>query len=328
VDELELLVVDHPEGTRIVSSTAESTYSYGYADAFSLVTVSEPRPPISAAGSTGADVLDAVLERDGKVADPSTPWLELDLGAVEHPERARLVIDGWSVYDRARYPSEEIVQPFVEVLGEKGRWVKARSFGNPAGDMKTMVVDLSGLLPDDDHRIRLHMGRVHAIRWVIDRIALDDGPPVHVSVQRVRASHASLAYAGLVPHSRANLEHPNIAQEHVLPDNPRAWSWGSFTRYGDVLELLDEADDMFAILRHGDALQASFPSPDPPAGGLERSYVLVTSLFYKHLSLSDLVTPLPYQGMETYPCEGYPQDAAHAAYLETYQTRTYEKPAD
>ncbi len=326
VDEVELLVVDHPEGSRIVSSTAESTYSYGYADPFTLLTVREPRPPVSATDARGESVLAALVEKDGATAGASTPYLVLDFGAIEHPEHARLVIDGWSVYDRRKYPSRKLVQPFVEVRSAKGTWVKARSFGNPAGDMKTMAVDLSGLLQDGDHRIRLHMGRVHAIRWVIDRIALDDSRPVDVTVQRVRAASAVLSHGGRVPHSRANLEHPNVAWDGSEPDNPHALSYGSFTRYGDVRDLLGSADDMFAVLRHGDALEVVFPALAPAPGGLQRSYVLVADLFYKHLSLSDLVTPLPFQGMETYPCSGYPEDAEHAAYLETYQTRTYDVP--
>jgi hypothetical protein len=328
VDELELLVVDHPAGTGIVSSTAESTYSYGYADPFTLVTTGTPRPPVSATSRKGESVLEEVLERDGTATGGNTPWIVLDFGTIEHPEHVRLLIDGWSVYDRRRYPSKKLVQPFVEVRDGKGRWVRARRFGNPAGDTKTVAVDLSGLLRGDDHRIRLHMGRVHAIRWLVDRIAIDDAEPVDVSVRRLRAVSATLLHAGLAPHSRANLEHPNIALDASLPDNEHAWSYGSFTRYGDVLELLGSADDMFAILRHGDALEVAFPAPDPPARGTSRTYVLLANLFYKHMSVSDLVTPLPYQGMETYPCDGYPQDARHAAFVEQYLTRTYEKPGD
>jgi hypothetical protein len=328
VDELELLVVDHPEGSGVVSSTAQSTYSYGYAEPFSLVTTGTPRPPVAATSRKGESVLDAVLERDGTAAGGDAPSIVLDFGTIEHPEHVRLLIDGWSVYDRRKYPSKKLVQPHVEVRGKKGGWVRARSFGNPAGDMKTVAIDLSGLLRGDDHRIRIHMGRVHAIRWLVDRIAIDDSAPVDVSVQRLRAGSATLLHAGLAPHSRANLEHPNVALDESLPDNEHALSYGSFTRYGDVLELLESADDMFAILRHGDALEVSFTALDPPARGMRRTYVLVASLFYKHLSLSDLVTPLPYQGMETYPCPGYPQDAEHAAYVEEYLTRTYERPGD
>ncbi len=325
VDELELLVVDHPAGSRVVSSTAESTYSYGYADPFRLITTSAPRPPISAADKNGKSVLEAIIDRDGQTAGASTPYLVLDFGTIEHPEHARLVIDGWSVYDRRKYPSKKFLQPFVEVRSGKNKWVKARSFGNPAGDMKTMAVALSGLVRSDDHRIRIHMGSVHAIRWVIDRIALDDSAPVDVTVKRVRATSAVLSHGGRVPHARANLEHPNVAWDRSEPDNEHAWSYGSFTRCGDVLELLGAADDMFAVLRHGDELEVLFPALDPPAVGMQRSCLLMANLFYKHLSLSDSVLPLPYQGMETYPSSGYPQDAEHAAYLEKYQTRTYEK---
>jgi hypothetical protein len=328
VDQVKLLVVDHPAGTSLVSSTAESTYSYGYSEPFEIITVGDgARPPQKARDRGGEDVLDTLLEVDGESVGANAPdWFELDFGKVERPEHVRLVIDGWSVYDRRKYPQKKLVQPYVEVRDEKGKWVEVRSFGNIAGDTKRMAIDLSGALVTDDHRIRIHTGQVHAIRWLMDRIVLDDSPPAEVDVRTVLASKAVLGHGGRVPHFRANLEHPNLVTGGNLPDNEPSLSFGSFTRYGDVLELMQDADDMYAILRHGDMLELVFPSLEPPAPGMERTLILESVLWYKHLSTSDMVTPLPYIGMQTYPAEGYPDDAAHRAYLEKYSTRTYEKP--
>jgi hypothetical protein len=117
-----------------------------------------------------------------------------------------------------------------------------------------------------------------------------------------------------------------VVEDDTVADNPEALGWGAFTRYGDVLELIGAADDMYVVMRHGDALEVSFPDLPPPAPGMHRSLVLEAVLWYKHLALSDSVEPLPYLGMETYPVEGYPADAAHAAYLAEWNTRVFTKP--
>ena len=323
LDRVTLLVVDHPAGYGVVASTAESTYSYGYADPFGIVTVGPAaRPPISAKDTTGKDVIASLTEVDGDAYTSTHPTrLVLDLGDLDHPERARLVVTGWSAYDADAYPAGDLVQPFVEVRDAKGKWVKARSFGNPAGDTKTMAIDLSGLLPADDHRIRIDMGTVHAIRWAMDRVLVDDSPPVSVAVQPVPAGVASLYHAGRAPHTRATPDHPNVVEDGSIPENPEALGWGAFTRYGDVVDLLGEADDMYVVMRHGDAIEIAFPDLPPPAAGFHRSLVLEAVLWYKHFALGDTVDPLPYLGMKTYPDEGYPMDASHAAYLAGWNTR-------
>jgi hypothetical protein len=174
-----------------------------------------------------------------------------------------------------------------------------------------------------DGRIRIDMGRIHAIRWMIDRIALDTSEPVTCQVTTIEASRALLYHGGRVPYARANLSHPNVALDECLPDNVEAYSYGSFTRYGDILDLLGASDDMYAILRHGDEALVTFPGVEPPAAGMTRSFILGSRLWYKHLSIADTVEPLPYIGMTTYPLEGYPSDEAHAATLETYNVRRY-----
>jgi hypothetical protein len=329
LDRLTLLVVDHPAGFSVVASTAESTYSYGYAEPFEIETYGpSARLPLSARDTEGKDVLDKLSEVDGVGYTATHPTrLVLDFGTIERPEHAKLLVTGWSAYDKDAYPTKKHVQPFVEVRDAKGKWKKVRSFGNPAGDTKTMAVDLGGLLTTDDHRIRIDMGTVHAIRWAVDRVLLDDSPPVKLSVSAVEANLAALTHAGRAPHTRSTHEHPNIVEDGAIADNPEALGWGAFTRYGDVLELIGAADDMYVIMRHGDALEVSFPDLPPPAPGMHRSLVLEAVLWYKHLAMNDEVTPLPYLGMPTYPDDGYPMDEAHTAYIEEWNTRIYEKPA-
>ena len=126
----------------------------------------------------------------------------------------------------------------------------------------------------------------------------------------------------------ATLAHRILALDDALPDNPMAYAFGAFTRYGDVSGLLGAIDSIYAIMRHGDEVEAHFDGSalPPPAPGTRRYWVVKTDLYYKELGTSSLVTPLPFHGMSQYPYadpEAYPTDEAHQDYLSTYNTRVY-----
>ena len=112
---------------------------------------------------------------------------------------------------------------------------------------------------------------------------------------------------------------------------------GPFTRYGDVRELLTEADDRQAVLGSGDEIAVSFAVPPPPGepGGAPAGWVrdfVVSSIGYDkdanlHTAHGQGVLPLPHAGMTQYPPppdRPFPDTPELRAYLEDYQTR----PAD
>ncbi|MHB8810859.1 MAG: hypothetical protein ACYC9M_12735 [Desulfobulbaceae bacterium] len=161
VDEAKLLAVDIPVGYKLVSSTAEMTYRFNYADPFGLYAIKAPRPPVSAVDKDGADVLAPALEIDGSLLPMELSALEsysFDFGPI-NTANAKLLIDGWSVFGSAYSTPLEKVQPYIEVVDIDGQWVKVKSFGQPSGDMERMAIDLSGLFVSDDHRVRVHTGR-------------------------------------------------------------------------------------------------------------------------------------------------------------------------
>jgi hypothetical protein len=327
-DEATLLAVDVPEGYGVVSTTAENTFRYGYANPAGLVTVKEGRPPLSAKDRLGRDILEQVSKADGIPAplDPAVAeYYEFDFGPVENPAYARLIIDGWAMFGRAYYTKKH-VEPVIEVIGRDGAWVKARSLGFVSGDLKRMAVDIPNPFATDDHRIRVHTGITASMRWVIDRIALDESIPAPMTVQELTLLSASLGFEGRAPHEVATPGHRILADDGRLPPLPASLGFGAFTRYGSVKPLLTSMEGHMVVMRHGDALTMTFSAPGPVASGLKRVFVLKSLVYYKAFRVSRNADPLPFLGMPSYP---YPDDAKPVAteelkaYLKKYNTRIF-----
>lgn len=330
LDEIRLLAVDYPKGYQIETSGGENTYHYGYVNPFRIYTVRNPVLPLSATDRQGNDILARLTAVDDNPAplsaDGSLDYYTLDFGPIARPEYAKLLIDGWSVYGVKKFVTDQVVQPFVEVVDHDGNWVKVKSFGTPAGDLKTMVVDLSNLFISQDHRIRIHVGVRTASRWLADRVRLDDSAPVAVSVRELQHSAGTLHEEGRAVRAMSTMQHRLIAEDINLPLIPEALGYGRFTRLGDVGELLADRDDKYVIMRHGDTLDMVFPSPGEPAEGIKRGFVLKGELYYKVFDNNNEVEPIPYRGMQSYPYappDTYPVDGVHQLYLQQYNTREY-----
>jgi hypothetical protein len=105
---------------------------------------------------------------------------------------------------------------------------------------------------------------------------------------------------------------------------------GRFTRYGDVLQLLERADDMYVVFGPGDEITVEFdPSDAPPLpAGWRRDFLLYSDSWLKDADLNtgtgQTVEPLPFHAMSRYPYgadESYPAGAEHQRYLRRYNTR-------
>jgi len=105
---------------------------------------------------------------------------------------------------------------------------------------------------------------------------------------------------------------------------------GNYTRFGDVLPLLLEADDMYEIKNAGDETTIEFDAsvlPEVPEGWT-RDFLIHSVGWVKDGDLNTAhgqeVEPLPFHGMSSYPYgpdESYPMDEAHQSYLKEYNTR-------
>lgn len=345
-DEVKMLLVDHPTGYDLISSTAEDRLTFQYQEQESkFYTIKDPRLPIKATDQDGHDVLQQVSFVDNILAqDYGNPnsYVELDFGQID-PAYSKLVIDGWSIYQLAREKREQIM-PYVEVLDEGGDWQKVKDFGFVSGDLKTMVVDLSNKFLTNDYRMRLHFGYNVVSATLLDRIRIDDSEPVPLNIHEVSLNSAELYHAGMDIYDYANENHRvQDVRDISEPDIKPFYFYGNFTKYGDVKELLSKSDDMFVIFRHGDALDITFKDIEQLESGQERTPVLYADIFYKifyedksgqYGQAEDQLSiyPLPFKGMTQYPydtaVENYPNTKEHQDYLNVWNTRVCEEGKD
>jgi hypothetical protein len=120
-----------------------------------------------------------------------------------------------------------------------------------------------------------------------------------LDTMRLRPTRAELRYRGF---SRTNHERRDLPETPVydqIANVGQLWRdlIGYYTRFGDVLELLDHVDDRYVIMNAGDELQMLFPVPPPAAAGWRRDFVLIGDGWEKdgdyNTSFSQTVQPLP-----------------------------------
>lgn len=115
-----------------------------------------------------------------------------------------------------------------------------------------------------------------------------------------------------------------------MPINPDYFGYGSFTRYGDVKDVLNQRDDKYVIMNYADKLAMTFPALPPPQAGMTRSFILKADNYYKDFKTYRYLEPLPFHAMTDYPPpppQAYPTDADHQQYLLDYNTRFLQGPS-
>ena len=340
-----LWVVDHPIDTEVASSLKIIP---GRIIEDRILTSRALRPVSRAWDATGRDVTSRVRERDDVYADgwspsayqgvASEPWtFTFDLG--EAPNKpVRLHLDGWIFPADAslnlaldQRPGFRMHAPRLEMQTSTG-WVSLlEDMGFPAGKTKTMVVDT----PELPHGVsRLRIVSNQWLSW--DRIAWTVQPVDHLAVvvARLEPKTADLRFRGF---SRLSRKAPNAPHffdySDTSPDSPWLPFPGSYTRYGDVRELLLESDSRSVVLGMGDEMALVFDGSklDEPASGMRRSFFLESHGWDKDADRNTFaaaqVEPLPFRGMSGYPYgadESFPDTPLHREYLEMYQTRRVE----
>ncbi|MEM1180584.1 MAG: tetratricopeptide repeat protein [Acidobacteriota bacterium] len=310
---------------------------------FRLWGVGERHYPVAARDHRGRDVLGAVsaldrtypdgFERDfAGVAEMHT--LELDFGDVARDGEAILVLSGWvdwadgSTFRGAATSSElGLVMPSLEMRGADGTWQTViADMGIPAGKPKTIVVDLSDLWPSDRRAVRIVSNL--AVYW--DEIFLGtDASRPDVALTELERASADIRFRGF---SRPVI-HPRRLQPEsfVYADRTDATMWnptpGLYTRYGDVMPLITEADDRFVIMGSGDEVRLLFKAA-PQAPDTVREFLLTVDGWAKdgdaNTAHSQTVGPLPFRGMPQYPYaapHAFPSSPAHEDWRRLYNVR-------
>jgi len=344
LDEARLLAVDHPESVQVYVN--ERFVPAGTAS-LRLYQVARPRPPVAATDELGNDLLPALRAQDDVYAATLRPAryqgltelhdLVLDFGGLAGMDSVFLFLTGWI------YPTDasinfalaqshvlQVVPLQVQVRDPAGQWrTVIPDLGFPAGKRKTVIADLTGKFSSADRRVRIRTNM--EIYW--DRAfvaATASASPVTVTALRPVA--ADLHYRGFSRMYRKGGRYGPQWYDYATVSREPAWApiVGAFTRYGDVLPLVDAADDRYVIFGPGDevALQFDSAAAPPLPRGWTRDFLVYTDAWLKDADLNTAaggtVDPLPFHGMSRYPYgadEAFPGDSAHRRFVETYNTR-------
>ena len=340
LDALKLVAVDTPAGIDIFPNDRYQPVP-PYSE-FKIWQVRGLRPPVSVVDERGRDISKYVAEIDRNYApvprienypgyaDPHS--VVIDVGEIPPEGRAQLVLHGYTDYfdsttaHSAYYSSIEAIVPYIEVADGKGGWVrKSDSIGLPAGLPKTIVVDMSGMFPSSDHRVRITNSM--EIYW--DRILVNTfGGGAAMRITTLNPDRATIEFAGYPLELRKSPEDYDY-NRRSRSDAFRSHI-GNYTRYGEVTTLMNSPDDMFAVMASGDGVSAEFNAtrlPELPRGW-QRTFLVYADGYEKAMEtytpFSDTVEPLPFHGMSRFPypaSERYPDDPDHLRYRLEYNTR-------
>lgn len=340
-DQVELIAVDHPEGTEIYSNEKVGPPSISE---YRIHTVVQRRTPVNATDSKGRDILPLIRAKDGVYCRPfdrtfrqglaEEHYIELDFGPLSSPSRITLFLTGW-IYPTDCNLNVQIAQdptlrapvpPSVWVPDEQGDWVESIPFmGFPSGKTKTIAVDLSTAFRADDYRVRIRTSA--ALRWDEIFFTVDD-EPVETRVATARMLRADLRFRGFCEPLEQSPDSPEAFNYHRVHPGP-LWPpmRGRFTRYGDVRELLERTDDRLAVFGAGDEIALEFEAlPDPPPGWT-RDFLLHNTGWEKDCLLNTVtgqtVEPMPFAAMRDYPDgdSDFLKSPEYLDYLKRFQTR-------
>jgi hypothetical protein len=340
------MAVDHPKEIEIF--TNEKVGPPDLAE-FRVHTVENRRMAWLVTDQRGQDVTELVSKRDqrftkswsegfnqGLVEDH---WLEIDMNeASEQSDKLTLFLTGWvfptctslnlAMTENPMRP--KLKPPAIQVPDEQGNWVEVIPYaGFPGGKTKTIAIDLSGRFVSDDHRVRI----VTNMELCWDEVFWTRNEGNDTSKYRLtnlKLLGADLHFRGfseLVPqagNAPKRFEYGNVTTESIWP--PMS---GNFTRFGDVKELIDEADDLQVVMGAGDELTLEFSTETPPIPeGWVRDFIVYNVGWDKDADLNTIhgqsVEPLPFRSMKRYPYEPdetFPSTWKHIDFLEQFQTR-------
>jgi tetratricopeptide (TPR) repeat protein len=348
VDRIRLLTVDHPDSVEIFVD--ERFVPPGPLELRYFRAV-RSRPPLSATDGRGADLLPALRERDDVYVSNLTPTryqglvephdLIMDLGPDAGSPGVFLFLRGWiyptdaSINVALSQQSElKSMAPSLAVRDAKGQWQTVEPFLSfPSGKDKTMVIDLEGKFPTADRHVRIRTNM--QIYWDQAFVA-HDAASSPARVTTLAPTSADLHYRGFSRTYRKGGRYgPQwFAYEDVSAESPWRGITGAFTRYGDVLPLLQDSDDMYIVMGMGDETTVEFDAngADALPPGWKRDFLLYTDGWIKDSDLNTAegttVEPLPFHAIREYPYsseESFPNDSAHQRYLAEYNTRIVER---
>jgi tetratricopeptide (TPR) repeat protein len=342
IDQLRLVAVDHPEDVEVNPDERfldDPPFASGR-----VVASRGSRLPVGAWDGEGRDVLDVLSKRDHRFASgfTATPYdgfakmhsLTLDLGSVDTHAQLRLLMTGYVNYFSATslYAAWQAgikpISPYVEAQRADGTWVTIPGeAGFPAGLERTIVVDLTGKLPEGTRKIRL----VSNLEIFWDQVLIDNNPEAQTRATEVPLTMATERFRGYPTQvegkSPGDLDYD---YDRVSLTGPFQHQRGSYTHLGDVTALVKGVDDRYAIFGSGEEIATEFDATKLPAlpAGWKRDYFFYANGYVKDMDWWDAmpftVSQLPFHGMSRYPypaTEKFPDDAGATEYQLKYNDR-------
>lgn len=342
-DEIKLVAVDHPEENEIYID--EKFVSPPYPE-LRVYSVKNHQLPISAVDEKGNDLLELISKKDHQYISnfqhekyqgiTKMKDLILDLGDVQDIKNLHLFMNGWifptdASINMALSQSEvlKIEYPSLEVINAMGEWEKViPNIGFPSGKNKTVVVDLSDKFLCAERKVRIRTNM--EIYW--DYIFSSKYEVDETKMTRKNPISADYHYRGFSKKFRKGGRYGPHWFDYSEVSTGQKWRdlVGTYTRYGDVSELLQEADNMYIIANAGDETTISFDANKFPKlkEGWKRDFLIYSVGWVKdgdlNTAMGQTVTPLPFHGMSRYPYgenEHYPTTKRYNDYQKKYNTR-------
>ncbi len=343
-DEIKLVAVDHPEENEIYID--EKFLGPPYPE-LRIYNVKNHHSPISARDGSGNDLLEIIRKKDNQYISnfqrekyqgiTKMKELILDLGDIQKIKNLHLFMNGWifptdASINAALSQSEtlKIEHPSLEVINAQGEWEKViPNIGFPSGKNKTIIIDLSDKFLSAERKVRIKTNM--EIYWDYIFYAEDDKTE-EVKITKSNPETADYHYRGFSKKFRKGGRYGPHWFDYLEVSTGQKWRdlVGFYTEYGDVAELLQEADDMYIIANAGDETTISFDVSKFPKikDGWKRDFLIYSVGWVKDGDLNtatgQTVTPLPFHGMSHYPYgknEHYPTTKLHRDYQMKYNTR-------
>ena len=343
-DKAALVAVDHPDS---IDTYVDERFVPPPFPGKTVYKVAKKYLPVSAKDEKGNNLLSKISKYDfqyaasfsltkfqGLAEDHS---LILDLGAKAKNDSLRLFLRGWifptdASINTAMTQSNKyrVHPPCLQVINRKGQWQTViPNLGFPMGRDKMVIANLSGkFLTANDRHIRISTNM--QIYW--DHVFFTTGSvKAPVKMTDLVMTSATLGFRGYSASYRKGGPFGPEWFDYYHTTTGQKWRdlTGNYTRYGDVLPLLQHGDDQYIIADGGDEISIDFDAQRLPTlpKGWKRDFLIYSEGWVKDGDLNtangQTVAPLPFHNMRVYPYTHitFPDDAAHRRYQQKYNTR-------
>ena len=343
-DEVQLMVVDHPDSVDIYVDEKFVPPPYPQ---LKIHRVSQKIFPVLAMDGYGNNVTATLSKKDDRYVagfkkeryQGITEMRELiiDPGDLPRTDRIYLFLNGWIFPTDASInlalsqgENEKIVAPYLQVINKSGQWETIiDNIGFPQGKDKTIITDLSGKFLTENHRVRICTNM--EIYWdqAFFSSTLPEAPLKTFRLDPVAADHHYRGFSRMYrkggPYGPHWFDYETVTTEQKWRDLS-----GTYTRYGDVLELVQNPDNQYIITNAGDETTIEFNAAqlEELPDGWSRDFLIYSAGWVKdgdmNTAKGNRVEPLPFHGMTQYPynnTESYPDDRELRQYHKKYNTR-------